>query len=402
VNEFDAQPHSLPGVQPGQQAEPRPAQSGLPADACGEGAADRRLSDDDARRLRGTLHGLPCGVIVLDRAGAVVHANARALEMLAMTLPAGVDFSVALSERFEMTDVPRLRDLEAGREVRVDDSTFWIQAGPAGACAGAGAGESVIAVTDVTPFARSLDERAMSLRFLLHDLRSPLNSISALTQLDASDPDAFERCGGMQQITSLAQYVLSLGEQFIFSSVTEHLQARDFKRFDLRATLRQIISQLEVTAVYCGVALHLWLPDSAPLWVSGMRNFVARAVQNVIDNAVRASPRGEAVTVSVRQADGFAEVVVHDRAGGLPGLVEGDRLTDFEKLGKRTATGFGLGLKLAVQIVGMHGGALYAELNGQGGTMFVLRLPCLNPVAAKPHATSLVDADRALRAAGRE
>nr|WP_245170396.1 PAS domain-containing sensor histidine kinase [Burkholderia sp. CpTa8-5] len=371
----------------------------MPADACGEGAADRRLSDDDARRLRGTLRGLPCGVIVLDRAGAVVHANARALEMLAMTLPAGVDFSVALSERFEMTDVPRLRDLEAGREVRVDDSTFWIQAGPAGACAGAGAGESVIAVTDVTPFARSLDERAMSLRFLLHDLRSPLNSISALTQLDASDPDAFERCGGMQQITALAQYVLSLGEQFIFSSVTEHLQARDFKRFDLRATLRQIISQLEVTAVYCGVALHLWLPDSAPLWVSGMRNFVARAVQNVIDNAVRASPRGEAVTVSIRQADGFAEVVVDDRAGGLPGLVAGDRLTDFEKLGKRTATGFGLGLKLAVQIVGMHGGALYAELNGQGGTVFVLRLPCLNPVAAKPHATSLVDADRALRAA---
>ncbi|MDR8093073.1 sensor histidine kinase, partial [Burkholderia gladioli] len=95
---------------------------------------------------------------------------------------------------------------------------------------------------------------------------------------------------------------------------------------------------------------------------------------NVIDNAVRASPRGEAVTVSIRQADGFAEVVVDDRAGGLPGLVEGDRLADFEKLGKRTATGFGLGLKLAVQIVGMHGGALYAELNGQGGTMFVLRL----------------------------
>ncbi|MET1531991.1 sensor histidine kinase [Burkholderia sola] len=399
MNESRTQPHSLPDVQPGKQSEPRAPQSGLPADACGEGAADRRLSDDDARRLRGTLRGLPCGVIVLDRAGAVVHANARALEMLAMTLPAGVDFSVALSERFEMTDVPRLRDLEAGREVRVDDSTFWIQAGPAGACAGAGAGESVIAVTDVTPFARSLDERAMSLRFLLHDLRSPLNSISALTQLDASDPDAFERCGGMQQITALAQYVLSLGEQFIFSSVTEHLQARDFKRFDLRATLRQIISQLEVTAVYCGVALHLWLPDSAPLWVSGMRNFVARAVQNVIDNAVRASPRGEAVTVSIRQADGFAEVVVDDRAGGLPGLVAGDRLTDFEKLGKRTATGFGLGLKLAVQIVGMHGGVLYAELNGQGGTVFVLRLPCLNPVAAKPHATSLVDADRALRAA---
>ncbi|PMS22738.1 histidine kinase [Trinickia dabaoshanensis] len=357
--------------------------------------SDRRISDGEARRTRGVLCGLPCGVVVLDRAGAVVHANARALEMLAMALPPGVDFAVALSERFEMSDVPRQSDLEAGREVRVDESTFWIQAG-------SGADECVIAVTDVTPFARSLDERAMSLRFLLHDLRSPLNSISALTQLDASDPEAFERCGGMQQITSLAQYVLSLGEQFIFTSVTEHLHARDFKRFDLRATLRLIISQLEVTAVYCGVGLHLWLSDNAPVWVSGMRNFVARAIQNVVDNAVRASPRGEAVTVSLRHAGDYAEVVVDDRAGGLPGLLEGERLTDFEKLGKRTATGFGLGLKLAVQIVGMHGGALYAERNEQGGTMFVLRLPCLNLAAAKPPATSLVDADRALRAGRRD
>jgi signal transduction histidine kinase len=293
-----------------------------------------------------------------------------------------------------MSDVPRAADLEAGREVRIDESTFWVQAGPAAG----DSGESVVAITDVTPFARSLDDRAMSLRFLLHDLRSPLNSISALTQLDASDPEAFERCGGMQQITSLARYVLSLGEQFIFTSVTGHLNARDFRRFDLRATLRQIISQLEVTAVYCGIGLHLWLPDSAPVWVSGMRNFVARAIQNVIDNAVRASPRGEAVTVSLRHADGFAEVVIDDRAGGLPGLAHGVRLADFEKLGKRTATGFGLGLKLAVEIVALHGGALYAELNAQGGTQFVLRLPCLNRVAAAPGATSLVDADRALRA----
>jgi signal transduction histidine kinase len=354
------------------------------------------MSDDETRRTRALLEGLPCGVIALNGAGSVVHASARALHMLRMELPVGVDFGAALSERFGMTEVLRHSDLGAGRDLRIDEeTTLWLQAG----AAGAGAAGSVIAVTDVTPFARSLDERAMSLRFLLHDLRSPLNSISALTQLDASDPEAFERCGGMGQITELARYVLSLGEQFIFTSVSEHLHARDFKRFDLRATLRQIISQLEVTAVYCGVALQLWLSDNSPVWVSGMRNFVARAIQNVIDNAVRASPRGEAVTVSLRHVDRFAEVVVNDRAGGLPGLVEGVRLADFEQLGKKTATGFGLGLKLAVQIVGLHGGALYAELNAHGGTTFVLRLPCLNPAAATSAFASLGDADRALRAA---
>ncbi|HTJ92932.1 MAG TPA: histidine kinase, partial [Pararobbsia sp.] len=230
---------------------------------------DRPIADEGKLCEHDMLSGLPCGVVALDGSGAVRHASARAKEMLKMALPPGIDFAVALGERFDMSEVLRLTDLDGGREVRVDEATLWIQAGPAGA----GVAGKMIAVTDVTPFAHSIDERAMSLRFLLHDLRSPLNSISALTQLDASDPEAFERCGGMQQITQLAHYVLSLGEQFIFSSVTEHLRAHDFKRFDLRATLRQIISQLEVTAVYCGVPLHLWLAGNSPVWVSGMRNF---------------------------------------------------------------------------------------------------------------------------------
>ncbi|MEJ0003030.1 MAG: ATP-binding protein [Pararobbsia sp.] len=61
-----------------------------------------------------------------------------------------------------------------------------------------------------------------------------------------------------------------------------------------------------------------------------------------------------------------------------------------------------MGLKLAVQIVTMHGGALYAERNPQGGTLFVLRLKCLNPAAATTLPASLVDADRALRASRTE
>lgn len=354
------------------------------------------MSDDTARRARAALAGLPCGVVVLDAAGAIAEANTRASALLAMALPVGLDFSEALGERFALPEVLRPADFERGFDLRAGEATLWLQAGE-GAGAAPGTRGCVIAITDVSPFARRVDERETSLRFLLHDLRSPLNSINALTQLDALDPDAFERCGGMEQITQLAHYVLSLGEQFIITSVAEHLHARDFRRFDLRATVRQIIAQQEVTAVYCGVALHLWLPDSAPVWVNGMRNFVARAIQNVIDNAVRASPRGEAVSVSLRHGEGCAEVLVNDRAGGLPGLAQETRITDFDKLAKKSATGFGLGLKLAVQIMELHGGSLYAERNDTGGTRFVLRLPCLNPAPARAAHPSLADADRARR-----
>lgn len=345
--------------------------------------------------MRAMLNGLPCGTLALDRGGAVVDASARAAALLNMALPRGADFAQLFGERFNLAEVVRPEDLERGVDVRVDEATLWVQSGPP---LDDDAVYRVVTVTDITPFSRSLDERATSLRFLLHDLRSPLNSISALIQLDANDSEAFERCGGMEQITQLAHYVLSLGEQYIFSSVSDHVKARDFKRFELRATVRQIISQLEVTAVYCGVPLQLWMAEGAPVWISGMRNFAARAIQNVIDNAVRASPRSEAVTVSLHMAERFAEVVVRDRAGGLPGLREGERVSDFDRFGKSSATGFGLGLKLAGQIVELHGGAMHAELNGDGGTTFVLRLPCLNPVTTQTHAGSLVDAERALRA----
>jgi signal transduction histidine kinase len=313
-----------------------------------------------------------------------------------MPLPHGLVFAVTLGEWFRIPEVLYAADFERGFHLRVEDRTLWLQSGSTDSYGG-----TTIAITDVTRFASAVDERESSLRFLLHDLRSPLNSISALTQLDASDPEAFEQCGGMQQITQLAHYVLSLGEQFIFNSVAEHLLARDFRRFDLRATLRQIVSQLEVTAVYCGVPLHLWMPDSASVWVSGMRNFAARAIQNLIDNAVRASRRGEPVAVSLRHAGQFVEVHVSDRAGGLPGLADGERLTHFDQLGKKTATGFGLGLKLAVQIVELHGGSLYAERNDDGGTLFVLRLPCLNTVRQGRAPLPLDEADRVLRAARR-
>jgi signal transduction histidine kinase len=352
---------------------------------------DQSVSDAQTRRLGAVMNRLPCGVVELDESGAVLSASTLAARMLDMPLAPGSDFGSLLGERFNLPEVILREDFERGFDVRTDAVTLWLQAGPPEADE---AGR-VVVVTDVTQFSREVDERAMSLRFLLHDLRSPLSSISALTQLEASDADAFEHCGGMQQIRQLAHYVLSLGEQYIFSSVAEHLQARDFKRFELRATVRQIISQLDVTAVYCGVPLQLWLNDSTPVWVNGMRNFVARAIQNVIDNAIRVSPRGEAVKVTLRMSEGFAEVLVDDRAGGLPGLRENERLTDFERLSKNSSSGFGLGLKLAVQILELHGGSMFAELNGDGGTVFVLRMPCLNAASARSPDTSLIDFDRA-------
>ena len=109
--------------------------------------------------------------------------------------------------------------------------------------------------------------------------------------------------------------------------------------------------------------------------MSGMRNFVARAFQNLIDNAIHASRAGERITVALRTREGFADIVVSDRAGGLPGLKVRQTVTDFGTFSNAGTTGFGIGLKLAQQITELHGGTLRAESTPGEGTAFVMSVP---------------------------
>jgi signal transduction histidine kinase len=263
--------------------------------------------------------------------------------------------------------------LAQGVELQVEERWVWLKQT---AVAGSGRIAATLALFDITEMRRAVDDRVESLRFLSHDLRSPTNSIVALTQLHEHDPNAFEECGGIQRIADLARYALSLGDQYIFTSVAGALQPSDFARFDLRGAVRNLIPQLDVAAVYRSVPLRLWLAEGSAVWVSGVRVFVVRALQNLIDNAIQASPAGAPVTVSLKVMGDAAVITVSDEAGGLPGLTD-EAVCDFDILAQHSASGFGLGLKLAARIVRLHGGTLTADRNRKGGTDFSMRLPCL-------------------------
>ena len=340
-------------------------------------ASDARLRIGAHGGMEGQYRGIlddaqPWGTILLARGGIVVSASARAQRLMRRALPSGLKFADVIADSGVATGMADIEALRRGIELDLDEVALWLKAEFTGAVPGI---EAVVSVIEITALRHSLDERTTSLRFLLHDLRSPLNSIVALTQLETSDREAFERCGGMRQIGQLARYVLSLGEQFIVSSIATRLENQDFCRFDLREMVLQMIPQLEVTALCRSVALQLCPFDEASVWVSGMRNFVARAFQNLIDNAIHASRAGERITVALRTREGFADIVVSDRAGGLPGLKLRQTVTDFGTFSNAGTTGFGIGLKLAQQITELHGGTLRAESIPGEGTAFVMSVP---------------------------
>ena len=114
-----------------------------------------------------------------------------------------------------------------------------------------------------------------------------------------------------------------------------------------------------------------------PWTLLGDSSALERAVLNLLDNAVKFSPSGSAVRLTLRQVgDGSAVVEVAD-AG--PGIAEADLPHVFERFYRsseaRTLPGSGLGLAIVKQVAQRHGGTATAGRAPEGGALFTLRLP---------------------------
>ena len=124
--------------------------------------------------------------------------------------------------------------------------------------------------------------------------------------------------------------------------------------------------------------------SESPLLLDGAVGRTGRVVENLLTNAVKYSPDGGPVEVSVAEDGGFAVVVVADCGIGIPSAGR-DRI--FE-LGYRTddaaavASGLGLGLYIASAILRRHGGRLDATERASGGSVFTLRLPLVGTTRA--------------------
>jgi len=124
-------------------------------------------------------------------------------------------------------------------------------------------------------------------------------------------------------------------------------------------------------------AVELRVDADDAVVVTGDERLLARAVGNLVDNALRHGGAGGAVTVSVRREGDRARLVVADRGPGIP---PGQRERIFDRFYRGSAAaagGSGLGLPIARMVAEAHGGSLdVVEPEGpEPGARFVLTLP---------------------------
>jgi signal transduction histidine kinase len=216
-----------------------------------------------------------------------------------------------------------------------------------------------------------------------HELRTPLASLDGMLELlgdDLAEPldldDAHQRLVQAQaQSRRLGQLASDLLDLSRIDAAVE-LRSEGVELVELS---RAVLAEFERRAADEDCELIFEAPDS-PAWATGDPGSLARIVRILLDNALRLSPIGETVEVTVRNRSESVEVSVSDRGPGVP--LE-DREIIFERFQRGTAAtgeGFGLGLAIGRELaVRMHG-SLSIEASAVGAR-FVLRVPD-NPAAA--------------------
>jgi PAS domain S-box-containing protein len=236
--------------------------------------------------------------------------------------------------------------------------------------------------------ARSEAERANRLKdeFLAtisHELRTPLNAILGWARL-LSRPElsAVQRERASETIARNAVAQARIIDDILDASriVTGKLRLEVRPLADLASVVSAAVDTVRPAAEAKRIELRCALdPYAEPVLADAER--IQQMVWNLCSNAVKFTPAGGRIEVSLASGDGAVEIRVADTGEGIaPGFLPYvfDRFRQADASTTRRHGGLGLGLAIARHLTELHGGTIMAESEGIGcGAAFVVRLPVI-------------------------
>jgi PAS domain S-box-containing protein len=225
------------------------------------------------------------------------------------------------------------------------------------------------------------------LAMLSHELRNPLGAIaSAAAVLERTDlaGDGWRAAQAViaRQVGHLNRLVDDLLDVARVTSGKIRLSQRP-------ADLGRLVERgLEALASAGRLARHEVRVGVEPAWVEADEARIEQVLTNLVENAVKFTPEGGTIRVSVRQEAGAAVLEVADTGRGIPAELLPrvfDLFTQGEPAPDRAQGGLGLGLTLVHRLATLHGGTVTAASEGPGlGATFTVRLPAIEAPKDEP------------------
>jgi PAS domain S-box-containing protein len=370
---------------------------------------ERKRREEQVRQLSRAIEGSPVSVVITDLAGTIEYVNPRFSEV------SGYDVEEVLGEN--------LRILRAGNQPASFYKDLWatILAGTewrGELCNRKKSGEIYWELASISPIRNESGEithfvavkediterkhaaweleqakrdaeaasqtKSDFLANMSHELRTPLNAVIGFSEVlsDGMFGDLNERQQQyVRNIEQSGRHLLALINDILDLSKVEagkmNLEPGDV---DLSRLIFESLIFVQERAHKHGIEIRTDLTDEAQaVVVTADERKVKQVMFNLLSNATKFTPDGGSIRVTADVTDGDVRVSVADTGIGIR---PEDLLRVFEEFEQidssyaRTQKGTGLGLALAERLIGMHGGRIWAESDGEGkGSTFTFTLP---------------------------
>ena len=342
------------------------------------------------RFINDSVEQMADGVVVCDPLGQVVLANRRAIEYLT---PAGAHpparqlgqpiaqwLANTVVEGHEHWDqllndtMLKSRSLQVNaqvdgqRDLLVQIAPLYFHDKPLAGL--------IFNLSDITRLPDNERERAETLRFLSHDLRAPLISLMALTDISRIKSQSFSQQDLIDRVDHYTRRALTLADDFLHLSMLENTTKLPLTPVDISNLAANAIDAVWDHANGKQISLHDHLPEE-PAYVLGDAAVLERMLVNLLSNAIKYSPADTTITVTVTHRDQRIHCCIEDQGYGIPeedipNLF--DRFYRVRKSEHSKEEGTGLGLAFVKAAVQRHNGEITVRSTLNQGSSFCIAL----------------------------
>ncbi|HVE97461.1 MAG TPA: ATP-binding protein [Pseudonocardiaceae bacterium] len=319
------------------------------------------------------------GVVLLNRFGDVVLANAAAVELGLVRGPRPDERAGKAAEQVRATGAVVQVDLSPlDRGVRSGRGPTAVL----GEVRPLGDGFTVIDASDESDAVRLEATRRDFVANVSHELKTPVGAMALLAEavLDATDDPHEVRRFGTKIINEATRLGALVTELIALSRLQGAERLPELATVEVDEVVREALDRCRLVAESADIRITVDPPSG--LLLDGDATLLVTALSNLVDNAVSYSPPGSPVSVSRRLADGFVEIAVTDRGLGIaPEHQERvfERFFRIDQARSRATGGTGLGLAIVKHVAANHGGDVQLWSKPGTGSTFTLRVP------AHPH-----------------
>lgn len=337
------------------------------ADQAAKAAANTRLylaAQLGRQRLESILENTPDPIIVSDQAGYVLMANKAAHHLFVLKngmVGLRVDKVIgekALLSLYENGSNSSIEvQLSDGRVYQAQTSRIGVE----------GSMGHALVLHDVSDYKNIETLRTDFLSTLSHDLRDPLNLVQGyISMLGMVGELNQQQLSYVRKIEHSLENISLLTRSLLDLDRLQTGRALQLQSFSLPALLDELVIEIEPRARQKKIEIKIRSITGKASNVKGDRTLLQRAFYNLLDNAIRFSPRSENVDLSLNFTERTVLVAVKDRGAGIASM-DLSNIFGPQKAGDKAS----LGLSIVKSIIERHGGRVWAESElGLGSTFF--------------------------------